>query len=134
MALVRKMICDLWNEDYSENIDLIMIEPTVEQAVESAQKLDSSRRTLVILELDDQRSLMIGGGGGNYFLSATMAKDVFFVLHNRCVTEGSIELMVGGQEGDYPRAQVVGDDQMKEAIRHYCESGQIDDSCSWKKA
>ena len=76
--------------------------------------------------------MAIGGGGGKrYVVYAMMAEDSFFNLARSETTEGSMPLVVGGQEGDYSAAQVVSLEDAREAGRVFMETGGLNPSQRW---
>ena len=76
--------------------------------------------------------LSVGGGGGKYIVSGSVAGEVFPVLIDSSLPqEPRIALLVGGQLGDYPRCCVVDIDHALRAVRSVAETGKFQEQIGW---
>lgn len=106
------------------------------KSIEAAiRALDGDHRTLVVLGVDDAYPHMaIGGGRDNqYIVYATYNNEVFHSLIDLEKPEDRmVQLIVGGQEGDYCANSCVDLHTALQAAKTFAESGTLDKSLVWQ--
>lgn len=107
----------------------------VEDALGSIRRLDGVRRTSVAFELNDDLSMLIGGGNdGRYVVQIIRGVDEEFFTLLAPDRVGSDELLVvaGGQTGHYPVSQVVDLTTVLHAVRFFLETGRPAPDVAWR--
>lgn len=104
------------------------------QAVEGAVRgLDGEDRTLMLLELDDDRQLAVAGGAGQYVVYFTPDNLDFWNLIRPGADERKIELVCAGQPGEFEARFVVDLEPALAAARHFHGTGERRPDLSWER-
>jgi len=113
---------------------LTMKDPTWSDVARLVGNLDASKRTMVILKRDEDNNLIIGGGRGQYVISASVDGDRFFslVLSGK-PSSPDVCLNIGGQEAEYPPDQVVDEVAAIACATEYLKSGKMDANFEWRE-
>lgn len=102
--------------------------------LESAIKdLDAHRKTLVLLETEDETHMAIGGGLGKYVVYVTFDNEDFHYLIDPSKTDTEETLVVGGQEGLYPAKLCVDLATTLKAAKTFAEFGTMEKSVVWER-
>lgn len=102
--------------------------------LESAIKdLDAHRKTLVLLETEDETHMAIGGGLGKYVVYVTFDNEDFHYLIDPSKTDTEETLVVGGQEGLYPAKLCVDLATTLKAAKTFAEFGTMEKSVFWER-
>jgi hypothetical protein len=96
-------------------------------------RLDARTHTMITIKADEERHLTIGGGAGQYVVYATFDGEVFWNLLRSQPTVGMVLLNAGGQQGDFPAAQVVDKEQARAAGRAFLDACRLDPTQQWGK-
>jgi hypothetical protein len=120
---------DKWKGMSTEDWELD--NPSPADVDEALDRLDASAYTMMSLECPNGRHLMIGGGAGQYVVSATLETERFWVLLRAEPARGTVFLNTGGQEGDFPASQVVAKAQAHQAAHVFLETGEMDEDQQW---
>jgi hypothetical protein len=109
--------------------------PAWEDIVAAIDALDSDSHTLVMLAIDEDNWLGIGGGDaeGHYFVTITEAETTYFVAITPHAPDSSVWLVVGGQGVDYPAKQCVDKATALLAARTYWTDGSRDPEVVWEE-
>lgn len=95
--------------------------------------LDGIEKTLITLETESSAHLCIGGGeDGHYVCYATFDNNTFFSLVDLQKGDGTLSLVVGGQEGDYSIQTIVSLTDVLIAAHDFAESGELATNLKWK--
>ena len=113
--------------------DQIIEDAGITEITSAICRLDGVTRTLVLIELSSGRTLTIGGGPDRFV--AELAEDD---LHRWCVvqpssSEGSIDIVVGGQSVDYPAALCIDRQAVLEAARAFTSKGRRSPKLEWSQ-
>ena len=81
------------------------------------QQLDGADRSLVIVEIPDGRTLMIGGGPRYFVVECAENETDRWCVVNPISSEDSIDIVVGGSLVDYPARVCVDLKAALEAVR-----------------
>ncbi|NEW04636.1 hypothetical protein GK047_01175 [Paenibacillus sp. SYP-B3998] len=122
---------DSWNGniDIGETYD----NPSWELILASIARLNGKRHTLVSLNMKDDSYMLIGGGeSGKYIVTTSFNNVSFYNLVFGSMGCEPIQLVVGGQLGDYPQKMCVDFDTMSLAVKTYALEGKIDNSLVWE--
>ncbi len=106
-------------------------QPTWDDVESALTRLDARTHTLVTIQGPVEQHLTVGGGAGRYVVCATFDNSEFWnLLGGR--SDGEPELLnAGGQEGEYPQAQIVTHGQAREAARAFFLQLQLEPSLNW---
>jgi hypothetical protein len=126
-----KILGDCWKGELNH-------EWSVDDAAEgdldrALERLDARTYTIVTIQGDGEQHLTVGGGAGQFVVYATFDNDEFWNLVRPESATGVVWLNAGGQEGDFPAAQVVAKEQAQAAGRIFLNSGRLDPSQQWQK-
>ena len=125
-----KLTGDKWNGVLTDDWEID--DPTPADIDQALDRLDAVVYTLITVALSEDFYLMVGGGAGQYYVTATL-DDRFWVLLRSQPASGTIMLNVGGQEGDIPAAQVVTKPQARTAILAFMQTGELDSEQEWEE-
>ena len=107
--------------------------PSVEDIEVAITRLDGKYRTIVTIKGDEDAHLAVGGGAsGQYVVYATFDNKRFSTLMSAEPSDSQTLLLVGGQQGDYPRNIVVDLPLALAAANAFAETGQIDPGLRWR--
>ena len=111
--------------------------PTWADVEAAIRQLDAKTQTLVILapRLPDDTSeshMAIGGGRGDLCVVYVTEDNLrFWNLEDPTKPDGSVRMVVGGQEGEYRPAQCVSRSWALKAAQTYFETGTRPDDLPW---
>jgi len=131
MKIRRLTICD-WQG--LNRTDTVVERPSWIVIEAAIRAMNNANLNDVQLELDSQENafLTIGGGSDNYIVSGDLTGKSFPTLTNpKAAENSSIELMVGGQLGEYPAHCVVDLETALDAVRSVAENGSFDSHFFW---
>jgi len=118
-----KLIID--NRNKNQNTDLITNNSSKSNALNSLELLDGIKHTLLSLERADGWRMDIGGGDGNYIVSAVSSSTNCLTLIN---PDGDytllVELCAGGQYAEFPHNIVVTEILAKNAICNFFDKSE----------
>lgn len=100
----------------------------IENAIRS---LDGRRRTLVVLGAEGAAHMAIGGDGRRCVVYATFDNVNFYNLVAPESGSGMVQLIVGGQEGEYSARHVVDIETAVRAARTFAQVGALDEAYRW---
>ena len=107
--------------------------PSIENAFEAIGSLDGRVKTLAVLSDRDGSSLTIGGGAGRYVVFvSTKDEKCFNLLSADTSTQEKVVLNAGGQDGEYPAQQIVGLQQVLDAVSAFFQTDVMDSNQSWR--
>lgn len=129
MTTATTMITDEWDGVHANNRTVDDVSWAMLDA--AVNRLDGQRYTQIVLQYPDRSNMIIGGGPEHFNVLIATADDRFFVLRNPGTPEGVIQLIAGGQRGDYPAETLVGRDEALRAARVYLELGIADETQKW---
>lgn len=107
--------------------------PVTEDVEKVVEELDTKVRTLACFYGSDGSYLTIGGGAGQYVvILATPGGEYWNLVAKGQDPEERVPLVCGGQEGDFPKRQVVDKDSALKAAKSFSLSGELDQSLKWE--
>ncbi|MEO0479454.1 MAG: Imm1 family immunity protein [Planctomycetota bacterium] len=109
----------------------VIASPTETDFRRALTTLDARERTLLSLTRDESTVLMVGGGAGQYVVTASVRPDEHWALRGSAPAYGEIELTAGGQPGLFDASQVVDFDQALLAGLWFLASGALDPRQEW---
>jgi hypothetical protein len=128
---VDRVVIDEWAGVHANEREIRA--PGVDDVLRLFQKLDASVHTHLALEARDGTNLVIGGGAGRYVVYVATPDQQFWNLLSEPSKTGVVLLHVGGQEGDFPARQVVGEQQALLAARTFLSDGKLDPTLIWER-
>jgi len=131
MKIRRLRICD-WQE--SGRLNIVVEKPSWSDIESAIRAMNNGNLNDVYLDLESEpeTSLTIGGGSGRYIVSGSLAAESFPTLTDPSVAETArVNLIVGGQLGDYPAHYVVSLAHALAAVRSVAESGIFSSEYQW---
>lgn len=105
--------------------------PSWEQIEIAIRALDANRYTLVSLIAGNVGAFLIGGGNGQYILTAFFDNDCHLTARKSIEDSSNVELTVGGQTGIYSSNEIWPLDTAIHAARQFVESGTLDNLLEW---
>ena len=111
-------------EDDARGGGLVAESPTRQRVLEAFSRLDGKRYTLLGLEVDEERQMYIGGGGGRYVVSIYLG-DRNKVLCDPTKSEDGSEWVVCGQGSSYPSSMVVDEQSARQAMLNFFDTGGL---------
>lgn len=130
MTVVRRLIEECW--EGVRNLECVRENPEPLDVAQAIRRLDQRRHTLVALETDSEAHMLVGGGNGDYVVSATLEGLTFSNLITVPVHQGEVKMVVGGQEGFYAPHLIIARDAALEAALTFTERGQLDPRFRWE--
>ncbi|MDC3982186.1 Imm1 family immunity protein [Polyangium jinanense] len=107
--------------------------PSWDDVDKAIRRLDAKTYTIVTVQGPGEQHLAIGGGSGRYIVYATFDNCEFWNLLSTDSTNGMVLLNAGGQEGDYPAAQIVDQEQARTAARTFLLDLRLEPSLRWER-
>jgi hypothetical protein len=132
MKVSRLTICD-WHLDGRK--DTVVERPSWSDIESAIRALNNSNLNDIHLELEGQSDcfLTVGGGNGQYMVSGSVDAEFFPTLVDVSIPEEPhVDLIVGGQLGDYPGCYVVSLERALEATRSVAENGAFLPEVGWQ--
>lgn len=105
----------------------------VENAVRSLNGREYNDIYLTPDKINQQTYLSVGGGDGKYLVSGSINNEIFPTYVNPDVSGAKeIQIIVGGQSGDYPENYIVDINTALKAVKSFYESGNFENDIPWK--
>jgi len=130
MTTVKRLIEECW--EGVRNLESVRDNPAPLDVAHAIQRLDQRRHTLVALETDGEAHMLVGGGNGEYVVSATLDGLTFFNLVTAPAHQKDVRVVVGGQEGLYASHLLIAQDATLKAALTFTERGKLDPSFRWE--
>jgi hypothetical protein len=132
MTAIKRLIEESW--EGVRNLESVRENPAPLDVAQAIRRLDQRRYTLVALETDGEAHMLVGGGNGEYVVSATLDGLTFLNLVTTPEHSGEVKVVVGGQEGLYASHLLVAQDDTLKAALTFTERGQLDPSFRWESS
>lgn len=113
--MISNMVFDNWSG--VRNTEEVAASPVWDVVEDAIDKLDEKERTLTSLNRDDGMSLLIGGRNGK-FICALSGKGRNLIAKNGSEEERLL-VVVGGQEGDFRKRNVLSLDKAKSVASNF---------------
>jgi hypothetical protein len=129
---VRWLTICTWND--GARTDTAVDTPSWADVEAAVRALNNRNLSDIHLELagPPEAFLSVGGGAGRYIVSGSVDGRVFPVLIDASLPEDPrVDLVVGGQLGDYPRCCAVDLDHALRAVRSVAETGEFQQGLGW---
>lgn len=107
-------------------------EPSEAELEQALLRLDAERYTMVAIVAGQENHLAIAGGRGRYVVCATL-EDELWSLIVPATGLGTVRLNAGGQEGDFPAAQVVTLEEARAAGLVFLRTHKLDPGQRWER-
>ena len=130
--MVAKLTTDSWDGMRSNHTS--KDNATWAEIFDALVALDARRRTQVLVEKEDSSVISVGGGGGRYNVFIGTHDDRFLTLLNSSRPDGIDQLVVGGQQGEYPAKTIVDFDTTARAVKVFFELGLPDAGSDWQES
>lgn len=124
-------VCD-WHE--RGRTDAVVERPNWLQIEAAIRALNNESLNDLYLDLDvePEAFVTVGGGNGRYIVCGSINGESFPTLTDSSVAKGPhVNLVVGGQLGDFAACHVVGLECALEAVRSVAESGTFGPGMFW---
>ncbi len=105
--------------------------PSREQIETAIRALDADRCTLVSLTAGNAGTLLIGGGNGQYILTALFENGRHLTARKSTEDSTGVELTVGGQTGIYSSNEIWTSDVAVHAAWEFVENGRLEPALHW---
>ena len=129
---VRRLTICAWTD--GNRTDTAMDTPSWPDIESAVRALNNRNLNDIHMELEEiaETFLSVGGGAGQYIVSGSVDGKAFPVLIDASLPEEPrVDLLVGGQLGDYPRCCVVDLDHALRAVRSVAETGKFQEQIGW---
>lgn len=132
---IDEATCDYWitgkdNGDVIEN-------PIWEDVEKMILSLDGWNRTLVTFGSYDEGYYMAIGGGKNgkyiVYVSYDDEEKIYNLINQTGSEKELVELVVGGQQGNFPKRNCVSQDMVLSAAKNFFETQKIDQNMEWEE-
>ncbi|HYO58157.1 Imm1 family immunity protein [Archangium sp.] len=130
MTVVKRLIEECW--EGVRNLECVRENPDPLDVAQAIRRLDQRRHTLVALEADSEAHMLVGGGNGDYVISATLDGLTFLNLVTAPVHQRDVKVVVGGQDGLYAPHLIIAQDAALKAALTFTERGQLDPRFRWE--
>jgi hypothetical protein len=121
--------------DYWQGLELTqerVANPSWDCIETAIRRLNGKEHTIATVRGEREAHMAIGGGkDGQYVVYATFDNLKFFTLASKWNAQTKIELVAGGQEGEYPDNIVVGVDRAIAAAKEFSEDGALNFALWW---
>ena len=107
----------------------------VSQVVDAIDRLNGKNHTLVILTLDDGTMMNIGGGNDGLYVvhvAIDIDRELFNLVDPTKSPEAVVDVVAGGQAGEYPARQAVDKDTVIRAAREFAVNGTMSSELTWE--
>lgn len=131
LILVVNMITDLWSGASCEHE--INNNPDVEAFRGALDSLDGIKRTLLSLQSENGRQLVIGGGDNGYVAYVAFSDLEFWNLLSAIDQGELVYVTAGGQQGDYASRYVVDRQRAFEAGVSFMQDGGLAKNLRWEE-
>lgn len=121
-------------DDTQAGVGTYIPNPSLDDVEAAVRALDGMHNTMVVLGTDGPDHMAIGGGAGRYIVYTTTDNLTFSVPTDPFAAEGTVTLVAGGEEGEYPARQTVDLDMALRASRTYARDGSQDPTLAWEQA
>ena len=129
---VTNAVADQWTGVYCSDEELS--EPTFEDLRRWIDRLDAQSWTMVLISSKSGSTLTVGGGRGQYVVILSPTEEEFWnLLSSTAESEGQVRINIGGQEGDYPRRQMVDYSKALKATETFFTTGEMDPTLDWEQ-
>jgi hypothetical protein len=126
-----KLTYDKWVSVYNKGKEIKLF--SFNKVKKLLDRMDQKTYTEIIIE-DENNFLTIGGGNGNYIVFYTKDKNYYNLLNNNCINEmEELPLVAGGQEGIFPKRQIVDYNLMIKACENYYRTNEMDKNLIWEE-
>jgi hypothetical protein len=106
--------------------------PDLRQVLDAVDQLDGDKHTEVSLtRMDPFEYLAISGGPGHVLISGEARGGVVLLYGNPDAPDGKIELVCGGQIGEFDLRDVVPKDRVKDAVEQFFAGLSADLPSPW---
>ncbi len=131
---MKRVYCDNWEEGKDNGIEIY--DPSWNEVRELILQLDNRKKTLVTFGDEDMGYYMaIGGGCGQYilYLSFEDEEQIVELVNSRETEACYVELVVGGQRGDYPKNSCINLEKVLMAAKTFFETQTPDNRLLWNE-
>jgi len=130
-AQILSIVSDSWNGIHCREQQVQY--PSEDDVLNAVRALDGLTRTLLAVNAADGSSITIGGGPGHYVAYVSTNDEMCFnLLVDQEHSSGTVSLVAGGQEGDFPAEQVVKLDQVLRAVKFFYQAAGMDTDQRWR--
>jgi hypothetical protein len=127
---IKILSIDNWIEN--RNLEKEIANPGWQEIRNAISELNERERTLICLHGESETHMCIGGGNGQYVCYATYNNDEFYNLIDLSEKTGIVEIIAGGQLGEYPAKMCVDINRVLTAAKHFSEEGKLNPECTWE--
>lgn len=128
---VNQITADKWIGVSTE--DEVVVSPDLEDLHRTIEALDAEIKTSVFLKAETGAYMAIGGGHDQYVVYISPADQEFWnLIADEADANGTISLVIGGQDGDYPARQVVDKNIAMKAAESFFLKGEREPSLHWE--
>jgi hypothetical protein len=103
----------------------------VKQAIE---RLDGVNKTAVVLKLDEDNLMIIGGGANNKFIVfAKLNGKNYYMASKFDIKKEPISVNVAKKKDKYPSRRCFGLDMVLESAKHFAHRGTLVQTFNWER-
>jgi len=103
----------------------------VKQAID---RLDGVNKTAVVLKLDDNNLMIVGGGeNGKYIVFAKVDGKNYYMANKFDIAKDPMTITVAKQKGKYPSRRCLNLDMVLESAKHFAHRGTLAQTFNWER-
>jgi hypothetical protein len=111
------------------------LSPDRAKVLETLDRLDGKACSSTLFLLDDDNYMSLGGGNDHryvVFIAVNVDEKLYTLTTPDASSDETVDVVVGGQSGSYPKNQVVGKESARKALLYFCEHGKADPGLAWE--
>jgi hypothetical protein len=104
------------------------------QVKQAIDRLDGETKTAVVLKLDDDNLMIVGGGANKkYIVFAKLAQKSYYMANKFPINSEPMMITVAKQKGKYPARRCLGLDMVLESAKHFAHRGALAQTFNWER-
>jgi hypothetical protein len=111
------------------------LSPDRAKVLATLDRLDGKAFSSTLFLLDDENYMSVGGGNDHryvVFIAVNVDEKLYTLTNPDASNDETVDVVVGGQSGSYPKNQVVDKEHARKALLYFFENGTADPGLSWE--
>lgn len=104
------------------------------QVKRAIDKLDGVNKTAVVLKLDEDNLMIVGGGANNkYVVFAKVGGKNYYMANKFDIKKEPMTINVAKNKSKYPSRRCFGIDMVLESAKHFAHRGTLAQTFNWER-
>ena len=117
-----------------EKDDIVTTCTELVQVKQAIDRLNGESKTAVVLKLDEDNLMIIGGGTNKkYVVFSKLDGKSYYMANKFPVTSEPMMITVAKQKGKYPARRCLGIDMVLESAKHFAHRGVLAQTFNWER-